>query len=349
MPARRYTVAELRSAERSPGEDFEVIAILRKCTIRTAKNDNSYLAIELGDRTGTFSANVFSDNAIAETFRTVVEGAVLRLLGRVESYQGRFSPKLQQAHPVDEMELLTLGGLDALIETAPEGIDVLRAKLTALVVQIGHAPLRRTVELALESVAESFSTAPAAVAMHHAYRSGLLEHTVHVGQACVALLPLYPEVPGDLALAGVLLHDIGKAIEYEGALAPRKTRSGQLQGHVVLGYRIVRKAALGAKLEPDLLERLEHIILSHQGELEWGAAVMAATPEAVFVSMIDNLDAKMGMVQRALRTGAEGAEFSDYLPGLKSAVLRVPPAWPQPATAVPAPPSTETSSSFPPR
>lgn len=348
MAARRFTVAELRSAERSSGEDFEVIVILRKCATRTAKNDSSYLSVELGDRTGTFSANIFSDNAIAETFRTVAEGETLRVLGRVDSYQGRFSPKLQQAHPLAEDELIALGGIESLVETAPEGVVALRAELEALVARIVHPPLRRTVELALEAVAGTFFTAPAAVAMHHAYRHGLLEHTVHVARACVALLPLYPEVPADLALAGLLVHDIGKALEYEGALVARKTRTGQLQGHVVLGYRIVRKAALGAKLEPDLLERLEHVILSHQGELEWGAAVMAATPEAVFVSMIDNLDAKMGMVQRALRTGAEDAVFSDYLPGLKCAVLRTAPAWPpadtdahpSPATH-PEPPATE--------
>ena len=75
------------------------------------------------------------------------------------------------------------------------------------------------------------------------------------------------------------------------------------------------------KLAPELLERLEHIILSHQGEPEWGAAVYAATPEAVFVSMIDNLDAKMGMVQRALRQAAEGEEFSERLMGLSSPLL----------------------------
>jgi 3'-5' exoribonuclease len=93
---------------------------------------------------------------------------------------------------------------------------------------------------------------------------------------------------------------------------------------VVLGYQLVRKAGLRAKLDPDRLERLEHVILSHQGELEWGAAAMAATPEAVFVSMIDNLDARMGMVQQALRQAVEGQEFSERLPGLEAPLLTRP-------------------------
>jgi 3'-5' exoribonuclease len=157
--------------------------------------------------------------------------------------------------------------------------------------------------------------------MHHAYRHGLLEHTSHMARACRALLPLYPEVDPDLALAGVLVHDTGKVIEYEGDLATTRSRKGILQGHVVLGYQLVRKAGLKAKLSPDLLERLEHIVLSHQGELEWGAAVIAATPEAVFVAKIDDLDAKMGMVQRLLRQGADNGEFSEKHFGLNAQLL----------------------------
>ena len=122
-------------------------------------------------------------------------------------------------------------------------------------------------------------------------------------------------------MARTLLHDTGKAIEYEGTLATRRSRRGILQGHVVLGYQHSRKHGIKARLDSDRLERLEHIVLSHQGEPEWGAAVYAATPEAVFVSMIDNLDAKMGMVQRALRQAAEGDEFSERLPGLSSQLL----------------------------
>ena len=84
---------------------------------------------------------------------------------------------------------------------------------------------------------------------------------------------------------------------------------------------MVIKAGLKAKLAPDLLERLEHIVLSHQGELEWGAAVIAGTPEAVFVAKIDDLDAKMGMVQRLLRQGSENGEFSEKHFGLNAQLL----------------------------
>jgi 3'-5' exoribonuclease len=140
-------------------------------------------------------------------------------------------------------------------------------------------------------------------------------------RAAKALLPLYPEVDAALALSGILLHDTGKTIEYEGALSTKRSRKGILQGHVVLGYQLVRKHGLKARLDADRLERLEHIVLSHQGEPEWGAAIYAATPEAVFVSMIDNLDAKMGMVQRTLRQAAATDEFSERLPGLSSQLL----------------------------
>jgi len=172
-----------------------------------------------------------------------------------------------------------------------------------------------------EDIGDSFKWTPAAVAMHHAYRHGLLEHTIHMARACHALLPLYPQVDADLAMAGILVHDTGKVIEYEGSLASKRSRRGILQGHVVLGYQLVRKAGLKAKLDADRLERLEHIVLSHQGEPAWGAAVWAATPEAVFVSMIDNLDAKMGMVQRLLRQSDGSSEFTERHMGLNSPLL----------------------------
>jgi 3'-5' exoribonuclease len=213
-----------------------------------------------------------------------------------------------------------------LVETAPEDADSLWLEFQGFIAGIGHTELRATMQALFDDIGDQFRIAPAAVSMHHAYRHGLLEHTVHMARACKALLPLYPEIHGDLAMAGILAHDTGKVIEYQGDLVPGKSRRGILQGHVVLGYQLVRKAGFKAKLQPDYLERLEHIVLSHQGELEWGAAVIAATPEAVFVAKIDDLDAKMGMVQRLLRQANETDEFSDRHLGLNSQLLLRPPA-----------------------
>jgi 3'-5' exoribonuclease len=218
-----------------------------------------------------------------------------------------------------------------LVETAPEDADALWTEFQQHIAAIGHAELRATVQSLFDDIGEQFRVAPAAVAMHHAYRHGLLEHTVHMARAARALLPLYPEVDADLALAGVLVHDTGKVIEYQGDIVTTKSRKGILQGHVVLGYQLVRKAGIKSKLNPDLLERLEHIVLSHQGELEWGAAVIAATPEAVFVAKVDDLDAKMGMVQRLLRQASDTDAFSDKHLGLNSPLLltkpqKLPPA-----------------------
>ncbi len=321
-----HTVSELKSSERSTGEAFRAVLLLRKIASRTAKNNNPFLLVEAGDRTGSFHFTCFNDNPVYAALKTAAEGSPVRLQGQVEYYQNRFSPRVTDIETLNEEDLEREGMLERLIAGPPEDADALMEELFDFIARIRHDALRATVEAVFAEISPVFKTTPAAVSMHHAYRGGLLEHTVHMARAGRALLPLYPEVHADLALSGILVHDAGKTVEYEGALAARRGRSGILQGHVVLGYRMVRKAGMKARLDPELLERLEHIVLSHQGELEWGAAAMAATPEAVFVSMVDNLDARMGMVQQALRETPEGEAFSDYLAGLKAPVLVTPPA-----------------------
>ena len=315
-------VRDLKALDASAnGRPFASLLVIKKLAAKSASNGNSFFSLELGDRTGSFNCTVFNDSPVFEPLKAAGEGAVVRIEGKVEFYQGRLSPRLAKAVALAEAELGSPGLLDNLVETAPEDAAGMWTEFNAFIDAIAHAELRATVRGVFDEIGETFRWSPAAVAMHHAYRHGLLEHTLHMARACKALLPLYPEVDADLAMAGVLLHDTGKAIEYEGTLATKRSRRGILQGHVVLGYQLARKAAIRGRLDTERLERLEHIILSHQGEPEWGAAVYAASPEAVFVSMIDNLDAKMGMVQRALRQAGESDEFSERLPGLSSHLL----------------------------
>lgn len=313
-------VRELKTIPEGVAQEFESLLIYKKSNSRIARNGSEFLMVELGDKTGGFAVTCFSDTPTFVFFKNTPEGSIVKINGVSDHYQGRFSPKLIQTTVLSKEEIKE-NLLENLIESSPEGVGELWDELQGYITAITHEGLRSTVIQVIEDIEEVFKVCPAAISMHHAYRSGLLEHTVHVTRAGYALLPLYPQVDRNLAIAGMILHDVGKTIEYEGGMTIKKTKTGILQGHVVLGYRMVRKAAMQSKLEGSLLERLEHIILSHQGELEWGAAAMAATPEAVFVSMVDNLDAKMGMVQQALRNTAQTDLFSEYCPGLKSSVL----------------------------
>lgn len=312
----------------STGRPFASVLVIKKLAAKTASNGNTFFSVELGDRTGSFNCTVFGDSPVFESFKAAGEGGVVRVEGKIEFYQGRLSPRLNRATALAEADLSAPGVLENLVEVAPEDHEAMWREFGGFIDALTHDELRLTVRGVFEEIGATFRWAPAAVAMHHAYRHGLLEHTLHMARAGRALLPHYPQVDPDLALAGILLHDTGKAIEYEGSLATKRSRRGILQGHVVLGYQLARKHGIKARLDPDRLERLEHIILSHQGEPEWGAAVYAATPEAVFVSMVDNLDARLGMVQRALRQANEHDEFSERLPGLNSPLLTrpVPPA-----------------------
>lgn len=318
------TIADIKAMDHASGTAVNGAFVLKKKANKKAKNDSTYLSLEYGDRTGNFHCFCFGDNPLYSKIESIDEGSPVFVSLTTGVYQGRFSPRLTETRLLTAEEMANPEISGRLVETCVESPDTLWDDFQQFVNEIEHEGLRTTVRLAIDEIEAGFRSTPAAVAMHHAYRHGLLEHTVHMARNCKALLPFYTEVDPSLAMAGLLLHDIGKVIEYEGELSVSKSKTGILQGHVVLGYRMARKAGMIAKLDPILLERLEHIILSHQGELEWGAATMAATPEAVFVSMIDNLDARMGMVQYALRHRTEDKKFSDYLPGLKAPLLTEP-------------------------
>lgn len=317
-------VGQLKSIDPRESVGFMSLLLIKKISEKTAKNGAPYLVVVFSDKTGEFASTVFSDTPYFQLFKTEApEGAVVLLTGATAYYQERFSPKVVDVRALGKEEQKNYP-MHELVDASAENPIDMWAELQRFIAKIEHEKLRDTVNKALEEAGEKFKSHPAARAMHHAYRHGLLEHTLHVCRVADALLPLYREIHGDLVRAGVVLHDIGKVIEFDYEMTTKYSKLGTLHGHVVIGYRMARAAALKAGLEPQLLERLEHIILSHQGELEFGAAVKAATPEAVFVSLIDNLDAKMGAVQNALRLGGENDSFTEVIPALGSKILLEP-------------------------
>lgn len=179
---------------------------------------------------------------------------------------------------------------------------------------IKNAALRKLVEALLAEHHEALLTHPAARRNHHAYAGGLLEHTLSVTRTCIFLADKYadyypemkPPLDKELVVAGGILHDIGKLREMEqrpeGA---SHTPEGALIGHILIGRDMVRDAAAAMKGEPkldaDTLLRLEHLIIAHQGRLEWGSPRLPMTPESLLVHYADDLDAKYQMMVGILR------------------------------------------------
>lgn len=315
-------IAEVKSAREGERSQFAVRAVLKSMQRRQAKNGSDFIMAEFGDNSGSMSVMCFGDSLAFAALSGASAGDAFAVCGVSDFYNGRFSPKIDSVSRLSEAEFEE--ALPELVESSPFPKEEMEAELAAIVESIPNEKLRATVKYALNDTGGAFFTSTAAIKMHHAYRCGLLEHSLNLARLAVKLLPMYEFVNPSLALAGAILHDIGKVDEYSQGLAADKTRIGVLQGHVVLGFKIVRKAALKCRLGAELTERLEHIILSHQGELEWGAAAIASTPEAVFVSMLDYLDARMGAVRSALRSGGQG-EFSELVPALKTRILLTPP------------------------
>lgn len=188
--------------------------------------------------------------------------------------------------------------------------------------RIQTSALRRLVEWLLENNRPLLLTHPAARRNHHAYLGGLLEHTLSVTRTCVFLADKYadyypdmkPPLDKDVAIAGAILHDIGKLRETEqrpeGA---EHTAEGSLIGHILIGRDMVREATahLNLKADPgiraDALLRLEHVIITHQGRPEWGSPLPPMTPEALLVHYADDLDAKYQMMLSILREDTTSA------------------------------------------
>jgi 3'-5' exoribonuclease len=317
-------VAAVKKLDPSRPQGFSSLLLVRRVAEKPTKAGTPMLWVDLGDKTGSFTVSIFSDNSYFHFFKTeAIEGSVVLLTAMSSYYQDRFSPKLVEVRKLVAEELSDYP-CDDLVSASPESAEKLWEEFNFHVAKIQNEPLRKTVERVIASIEKEFKTSPAGRSVHHAYRHGLLEHTVHILRLVDAALPLYTEVDADLVRAGAALHDTGKVLELTQGMTTTYSRKGTLLGHVVIGYTFARDAALETGLDDDRRERLEHMILSHQGELEYGSPVMAATPEAVFLHQCDLLDSRMGAVQNALRNAGENDEFSERLTATESQILLTP-------------------------
>ncbi|HUG20648.1 MAG TPA: HD domain-containing protein, partial [Planctomycetaceae bacterium] len=199
--------------------------------------------------------------------------------------------------------------------------------------QISDVPLRKLVTGILEANYETLLILPAASKNHHAFRGGYLEHVLSVTNTAVYLADKYrkeypslePPLSKCLVVAGAILHDVGKLRELTpGPAGATYSPSGKLIGHILLGRDIVRDAAREIEdLDPEMLLRLEHIIVSHQNLPEWGSPIAPHTPEALLIHYADDIDAKFQMMAAALREKPlEGDVFTSRNNPLRRSIFR---------------------------
>jgi len=204
---------------------------------------------------------------------------------------------------------------DLFVRSSAVEPALLWKQLLALIEEVGESNLRQLLFRVFSDpeVERLFKVAPAARSMHHAFRSGLLEHTVSVTTAALSLARHY-RLDGDMVVAGALLHDLGKIWELEIGASIEYTDDGRLLGHLPMETLFVeRKIIELERFPPELRRQLLHILLAHHGEYEFGSPRRPKTPEALLVHMVDNLDSKMaGMLEAIAAEGSDDAAWTPF-------------------------------------
>jgi 3'-5' exoribonuclease len=313
------------------GTAVDEIFLVGACSVRQKRNGERYLTITLRDRTGTLPAVCWED--VESLQEVAAPGAVLRVAGRFELHE-RWGPQLtvQRLTAVPEGDY----ALADLMEAPAQDIEKMEGDLRSLVATVQNPHLNRLLrELYGEDseVWARFRSAPAAKFYHQAYRHGLLEHTLSVGQGVSAISACFPGIDRDLAVTGALIHDIGKIEAYaQDPTAIELTDAGKLHGEIPLGYYLVRRTIERIDgFSPELARALLHIQLSHHGTYENGSPVTPCTREATVVHAIDNLGGTLGSFDRLQKGLQEGEAWTQYDRALAGS------AWFPPPSTAPAP------------
>lgn len=267
------------------------------------RNDKPYLRCLLGDNSGQVPGRMWS---IEESvFEALPREGFVWIEGETQAYQGELQLIIHAIHGIEP----TPEQLRELMPSSARPASEMFAELVGLLDGVQHPAMKALLKayLADEYLMDQFRTAPAAKSMHHAYLGGLLEHTLSLVKLAFAVCPLYPRINQDLVVVGLFLHDLGKTRELSYEAGFGYTDRGELVGHIVEGAIMLHDKVQtlmleqGVRLPGSVLTVLQHIILSHHGVPEFGAAKIPATPEAILVSMLDNLDAKTTIALEAAR------------------------------------------------
>ncbi len=270
-----------------------------------------YLILSVMDKSGELGGPVWEDAVRLSELCQV--GSFVMITGLVQSYREKLQLKIDSVQKIEQEEV----DLADFVVTGVHDIDTMAEEIQVLVNSVKNPYARKLLKkLFFKGKSwEEFQHSPAAKGIHHAYLGGLLEHCLSIARLADFMASHYPGVDRSILIAGALLHDIGKLQELETETGVVDyTDIGRLKGHIVIGSEMVAESARTIKDFPeDLLTQIQHLILSHHGRQEFGSPVVPMTVEAYLLSQIDDMDAKMNLIEQLrYKQKSEGLQWSEY-------------------------------------
>jgi len=294
--------------------------LVQEKEIRNTRAGKSYLRLSLGDRSGTIEAVMWDQ--FEASAKDISRDDIVKVSARVEIYRNKPQMTLQQLRLAKPEEV----DLADFLPHTKEDVGKLWAQLLEYANSIANPWLKKLVNgiIADPSVATRYKRAPAAKVMHHAFLGGLLEHVIGLCGLAKQVAAHYPELDVDLLLTAAILHDVGKLDElcYERAIG--YTVEGQLLGHIVMELETVSKSMDAiAGFPPNLKTVVQHLLISHHGQYEFGSPKLPMIREALVFHYLDDMDSKMAAVRAALATDSGEPEWSSYSSALGRKFLRL--------------------------
>jgi 3'-5' exoribonuclease len=274
--------------------------------VKPKKTGEPYLALTLGDRTGHIEAKMW-DN-VQDALDAFEQDDFVKIKGLLNKYKNRFQITIHKLRRLGDSEV---DFSDYLPKTTKD-IGELWQTLAGYVASFQNVHLKALVEsfMADPEIAEAYRMAPAAKTLHHAYIGGLLDHVVSLCRSCDAVSRNYPQINRDLLLTGAFLHDIGKIHELTYNRSFSYSTRGQLLGHMVIELEMLQaKIALVPGFPDELKTLVEHLIISHHGQYEFGSPKLPMFPEALMLHYLDDLDSKMESMRAHFERGGDSEGF----------------------------------------
>lgn len=306
-------------ADMCPGMDVEGFYILRAAALKTTNSGKPFLSGTICDRTGSMEIKVW-DYSGPIGARADDAGRVVKIRGSVSEYRGALQVSV---HRIRMAESADTYDKSLLVPTAPIDADAALADVQRLVASIADADYRSVAETMLARHLDAFRRIPAGKTVHHSFLSGLLMHTYNMLRVADFLAGLYPEViDRSLLLTGTLLHDFAKEREFvfsDLGIVTEYSTAGQLLGHLVMGAQEVADVARELAIAEEKSLLLQHLLLSHHGEPDFGAAVRPMCAEAELLSYIDLIDSRMEIYAETLPSVPAGG-FSQRIFALEKKI-----------------------------